>query len=250
MRRIPLVGVPSDCRILDPHPFQVVGEKYLRALVDAGGVLPLVIPSLSPPLPVEALLDTFDGLLLTGAYSNIEPHHYSDEPSWDGNLHDPGRDSNTLPLVRAALQRKIPVLALCRGLQEVNVALGGTLHQKVHETPGHGDHRENKADPLETQYAPAHEVQLVEGGLLRQIAGSERVQVNSLHGQGIRTLGHGLVAEAHAPDGLIEAVRHPDSPFFLAVQWHPEWRATENPFYRDTFRAFAAACLQRAEQRG
>jgi putative glutamine amidotransferase len=250
MRRNPLVGVPSDSRQIDRHPFQAVGEKYLRALVDAGGLLPLVLPSLTPPLPFGDSLGTFDGLLLTGSPSNIEPHHYGPEPSWPDNLHDPARDASTLPLVHAAIEQDIPLLAVCRGLQEVNVALGGSLHQRVHEVAGFEDHLGDRdADP-EARYAPAHEVELVEGGLLRRIAGSDRVRVNSLHGQGIRELGRGLLPEAFAPDGLIEAVRLEGPAFFVAVQWHPEWRATENPFHRGLFEAFATACRQRAASRG
>lgn len=242
MRRIPRIGVPCDSRQIGPHPFQAVGEKYLRALVEAGGLLPLMIPSLHPPLPIADCLDAVDGLFLTGSPSNIEPHHYSSEPSWDGNLHDPARDATTLPLITAALDRDLPVLAVCRGLQEINVALGGTLHQKLYEQPGLADHREDKEADLDRQYAPAHPIALVPGGLLHGIAGSAQVEVNSLHGQGIRTLGRGLLAEATAPDGLIEAVRHAHASFFLAVQWHPEWRVSEHPFYRGIFQAFAAAC--------
>jgi putative glutamine amidotransferase len=249
MRRIPLVGVPCDSRQIGLHPFQAVGEKYLRALVDAGGLLPLAIPSLAPPLPIDACLDVFDGLLFTGSPSNIEPHRYGREPSFEGNLHDPARDATTLPLVQAAIAHDIPVLALCRGLQEINVALGGSLHQKVHEVDGFDDHREDKAEPVEQQYGPAHEVSLCESGLLRRIAGCDRVAVNSLHGQGIRELGDGLVPEAFADDGLIEAVRLDSPSFFLGVQWHPEWRATENAFYSGIFAAFAAACRTRAAQR-
>jgi putative glutamine amidotransferase len=249
MRRIPLVGVSCDSRQIGLHPFQAVGEKYLRALVDAGGLLPLAMPSLAPPLPLDACLDVFDGLLLTGSPSNIEPHRYSSEPSYEGNFHDPARDATTLPLIQAAIARDIPVLGLCRGLQEINVALGGSLHQQVHQLDGFDDHREDKTDPVEQQYAPAHEVSLCEGGLLRRIAGCERVAVNSLHGQGIRELGEGLLPEAFADDGLVEAVRLDTPSFFLAVQWHPEWRATENPFYSGIFEAFAAACRHRAAQR-
>jgi putative glutamine amidotransferase len=256
MRRIPLVGLPSDRKQIGHHPFQAVGEKYLRAVVDGAGCLPLSIPSLSPPLDLREILGHLDGLLLTGAYSNIEPHHYSDEPSYPGNDHDPARDATTLGIVPLAIQMRVPVLALCRGCQEVNVALGGTLHQKVHEVPGHDDHRENPAEPLGVQYAPSHPVELAAGGLLAKIAGSSRAMVNSLHGQGLRTLGRGLVVEATAPDGLVEAVRLDDrglfeepGPFLLAVQWHPEWRVTENPFYLGIFQAFAAACRERASQR-
>lgn len=250
MRQPPLVGLPSDRKQTGPHPFQAVGEKYLRAVVDGAGCLPLMIPSLSPPLDLRAVLSNLDGLLLTGAYSNIEPHHYSDEPSWDGNPHDPARDATTLGIVPLAIEMRVPVLALCRGCQEVNVALGGTLYQKVHEQPGFDDHRENPDDPLGVQYAPSHPIDLAPGGLLERIAGGPVAQVNSLHGQGLRTLGRGLVVEATARDGLVEAVRLDDpGPFLLAVQWHPEWRVGENPFYLGIFQAFAAACRERAKQR-
>ncbi len=255
MRPSPLVGLPCDRKQFGHHPFQAVGEKYVRAVVDGAGCLPVLLPSLAPPLGHDDLLDQLDGLLLTGAPSNIEPHHYGNESSYEGNLHDPARDANTLGLVRLAIGRGLPVLAICRGLQEVNVALGGTLHQKVHEIVGFNDHRENKDDPLGVQYAPSHPVELAEGGWLHRIAGTREVMVNSLHGQGLRDLAPGLVVEATAPDGLVEAVRldrgRPDAPdpFLLAVQWHPEWRVTENPFYLGIFQAFAAACRQRAEQR-
>ena len=256
MRSIPLVGLPSDRKQIGLHPFQVVGEKYLRAVVDGAGCLPLVIPSLSPPLDLRETLAQLDGLLLTGAYSNIEPHHYSDEPSYPGNQHDPARDATTLGIVPLAIEMRVPVLAICRGFQEVVVALGGSLHQKVHDVPGLDDHREDTDDPLGVQYAPSHAVDLAEGGLLAGIAGAREAMVNSLHGQGLRTLGRGLVVEATARDGLVEAVRldalersEDPGPFLLAVQWHPEWRVTENPFYLGIFQAFAAACRERASQR-
>src|SRR5687768_9917216 len=205
MRRTPLVGLPSDRKQIGHHPFQAVGEKYLRAVVDGAGATPLLIPSLTPPLDLGELLDDLDGLLLTGAYSNIEPHHYGAVANGP-DLHDPARDANTLGLIPQAIARRIPILAICRGLQEVNVALGGTLHPQVHAVEGFDDHREDTADPLGVQYAPSHPVLLASGGLLAGIAGSGEVWVNSLHGQGLRTLGHGLRVEATAPDGLVEAV--------------------------------------------
>lgn len=250
MRRTPLVGIPSDRKQLGNHAFQVVGEKYIRAVVDGAGLLPMLIPSLTPPIDLRATLAQLDGLLLTGAYSNIEPHHYSDEPSYEGNLHDPARDANTLGIVPLAIEMKLPVLAVCRGFQEVNVALGGSLYQKVQEVSGYDDHREDQGAPLDEQYGPAHPVRLTEGGLLAKIAGTSEAMVNSLHGQGVRNVGRGLAVEATAPDGLVEAVRleAPD-PFLLAVQWHPEWKVTENPFYLGIFQAFAAACRERAAHR-
>jgi putative glutamine amidotransferase len=250
MRSMPWVGLPADRKLVSKHHTHSVGEKYIRAVVDGAGAMPVLIPSLSPPLPLRDLLSGLDGLLLTGAYSNIEPHHYSDEPSFEGNLHDPDRDATTLSLLPLAIEMKVPVLAVCRGFQEVNVALGGTLYQKVHETPGFEDHREDTDDPLDEQYGPAHSISLASDGLLAKIAGAQTAMVNSLHGQGLRSLGRGLVMEAVAPDGLIEAVRLDSSDtFMLAVQWHPEWKVTENPFYMGIFQAFAVACRARMARR-
>jgi len=236
--------------MIGPHPTQTVGEKYIRAVVDGAQCLPVLVPSLEPALDLRATLAELDGLLLTGAYSNIEPHHYSDEPSWEGNLHDPVRDANTLSILPLAIELRVPVLAVCRGLQEVNVALGGSLHQKVHETPGFNDHREDKHAALDVQYGPAHEIKLAADGILRRIAGADVAIVNSLHGQGINKLAPGCVVEARARDGLIEAIRlDAPEPFLLAVQWHPEWKVRENPFYLGIFQAFAQACRERAAKR-
>lgn len=246
MTRLPLVGLPTDRKLIGPHPFLAAGEKYVRAVAEGAGVLPVLLPTLQPALPLEQWLSTLDGIVLTGAVSNIEPHHYSDEPSFEGNLLDPARDATSLPLVPLALRMGVPVLAICRGFQEVNVALGGSLHQKVHEQPGLLDHREDRSDPLDVQYGPAHALNLTPGGLLAGIAGSEQVRVNSLHGQGIDRLAAALVVEARAPDGLIEAFRHPGPGFLLGVQWHPEWQVGENPFYLGIFRAFGDACRRRA----
>ena len=248
MTPLPRVGLPTDHKHIGAHPFLAVGEKYVRAVVDGANCLPLLVPTLDPVLPLRQVLDGLDGLLLTGAVSNIEPHHYSDESSYEGNLLDPRRDATNLPLIPLAIELGVPVLAICRGFQEVNVAFGGSLYQKVHEQPGFMDHRENKDDPLDVQYGPAHDIALVPGGLLATLAGGTRATVNSLHGQGVRQLGDGLVVEAQAPDGLIEAFRHEGPGFMLAVQWHPEWKVAENPFYLSIFRAFGDACRERARR--
>ena len=246
----PLIGVPADRRIVDPHPFQMVGEKYLDALIKGSDALPLMLPLMPEDVDVDELLARFDGIFLTGSYSNIEPHHYDGEPSDEGTLHDPHRDAVTLPLAKRAMETGVPLLAVCRGFQELNVALGGTLHQKVHEVPGYHDHLEKKEDPLDVQYGPSHPVNLVDGGLLRELAGSDQVMVNSLHAQGVARLADGVTVEAVADDGLIEAFRVDDAPgFALAVQWHPEWRATENEFSTAIFKAFGDACRARVCRR-
>jgi len=251
MSMIPTIGVPADRRIVGPHPFHMAGEKYLRAVVQAAHGLPLMIPALGREIDTSHMLEMMDGLLFTGSPSNVEPHRYGGPPSEEGTLHDPERDETTLPLLEQALQLGVPVLALCRGFQELNVVLGGTLHQNVQRVPGYHDHREDPEAPVGEQYAPAHPVALVPGGRLAGLAGgATEVLVNSLHGQGIDRLAPGVTVEARADDGLIEAfVVDGAESFALGVQWHPEWKVVDNPFYLAIFRAFGEACLQRASHR-
>jgi putative glutamine amidotransferase len=225
----------------------MVGEKYARAVLDAAGAAPLLIPSLADELGFDELLQRLDGLLFTGSPSNVEPHLYEGAPSAPGTLHDPARDATTLPLIRKAVRAGVPVFGICRGFQEMNVAFGGTLHQRLHEVPGHLDHRDDETQPLEVQYGPAHDVTLEPGGVLRALAVSDRIEVNSLHNQGIDRLGAELAVEARAPDGVIEAFRVRDAQrFALAVQWHPEWKVMSNPFSRALFAAFGQASRERA----
>ncbi len=250
MRSRPIIGVPACRRVLDPHPFHMVGEKYLQALVAGAEALPVVIPSLASGMNVDAVLDPVDGILLTGSPSNVEPQHYDGEASKPGTLHDPHRDALTLPLARRALETGVPLLAVCRGFQELNVVLGGTLHQNVAEVEGYHDHRENPDDPLDVQYGPSHPVTLVEGGFLNRALGESTMMVNSLHSQGVRKLAAGVSVEANADDGLVEAYRVDDVPgFAVAVQWHPEWKATENEFSMKIFKVFGDACRERAAGR-
>ena len=177
----PLIGIPADRRMVGKHPFHMVGEKYARAVMEAAQAAPLLIPSLAEELGFDELLDRLDGLLFTGSPSNVEPHLYQGPPSDPGTLHDPARDATTLPLIRRAVAAGVPVFGICRGFQEMNVAFGGTLHQKLHEVPGHLDHRDDESQPLEVQYGPAHEVTLDPGGVLRALAQGDRIRVNSLH---------------------------------------------------------------------
>ena len=249
--RRPLIGIPADRRLLGSQAYHLAGEKYVIAALDAAGVIPVIVPALGRELNYDGLLDSLHGLLFMGSPSNVEPHHYRGEPSEAGTLHDAHRDETTLPLIPRAVAAGVPVLGICRGFQEMNVAFGGTLWQKLHAVPGHLDHREDKNQPLEQQYAAAHDISLAPGGLLQRLAnGALRVEVNSLHGQGVRELGAGLTVEARASDGVIEAFRVTAARnFALAVQWHPEWRVLDNHFSTALFAEFGAACLEQMQAR-
>ncbi len=243
----PVVGIPCDHRLVGKHPFHVVGEKYLLAVRDGAGAVPFLIPVLDPPIPTSDIFENVSGLLLTGSPSNVAPKRYGGAPPREGVLQDERRDDTTLPLLSAAIEAGVPVLCLCRGFQELNVALGGTLHQHVHEVEGRADHRENTGAPLDVQYGPAHAVRIAEGGLLARIAPAKSFDVNSLHSQGIDRLAPTLHADAIAPDGTIEAVSMPGAKgFVLGVQWHPEWRWREDAVSRAIFSAFGDAIRARS----
>jgi putative glutamine amidotransferase len=250
-RHRPIIGIPADRRILEPHPYHVVGEKYLTAILDGAGCVPVMIPALGEALELEIMLERLDGVLLTGSASNVEPHHYQGPASRPGTLHDPHRDRTTLPLIPTIIAAGVPTMAICRGFQEMNVAFGGSLHQHVAEVEGYQIHHENPDDSLDVQYGPNHEVTLTEGGLLHRLTGRDRIVVNSIHEQGVDRLGRGLAVEAVAPDGLIEAFRVEDARGFnLAVQWHPEWKVTDNEFSLALFRAFGDAAREHARRHG
>ncbi len=245
--RRPVIGIPACRKFIPPHPFHAVGEKYVTAINVAAGGLPMLIPALGEGLDFDTVLESVDGLMLTGSPSNVEPSRYGG-PHIPDVLHDPHRDATTLPLIKRAVERGVPVLAICRGFQEMNVAFGGTLHQKVQEVPGFNDHREDNSLPLEKQYEAVHKVTLTQGGVLEKLVGASELQVNSLHSQGIDRLGNGLSIEAIADDGLVEAYSVDDADAFaLAVQWHPEWRVMENPISKKLFEAFGDACRSRAK---
>ena len=228
--------------MIGPHPFHAVGEKYIAAVTQAADCLPLLIPVLESPLDITEILRRVDGIFFTGSPSNVEPKHYAGPDSVPGTLHDPHRDATTLSLIPRAVASGVPVFGVCRGFQEMNVAMGGTLHQRVQEVAGFADHREDKDQPLEAQYAPVHDVVLEPGSLLRRLAGTDRVRVNSLHAQGVDRLGPDLAVEARAPDGLIEAFSVRSAPAFaLAVQWHPEWQVMNNEFSKALFAEFGKA---------
>jgi putative glutamine amidotransferase len=215
-------------------------DEYIEAIRDGAGAFPVLIPSTRSPLDPAEVLAQVDGLLFTGAPSNVAPSHYR-QTARAGTEMDEIRDATTLPLLRAAMETGKPVLAICRGFQELNVALGGSLYQHVHEIPGRLDHREPANVSREMEYAPAHRIDIVPDGLLARLSGRSQAMVNSLHHQGIDRLAAGLKAEAHAPDGQIEAVSMPGAAgFLLGVQWHPEWAFADDALSRAIFQGFGA----------
>jgi putative glutamine amidotransferase len=244
----PIVLVPACNSVLNGHPFHIAGKKYLDA-VRLAGCLPLVVPS-SALDDLDQLLELADGVFLTGSPSNVHPDHFGEAVHNPALPLDPERDALTLPLIRRAVAAGLPLFAVCRGFQETNVALGGSLHQAVQEQAGLQDHRAPEGQPNEVAYADTHPVQVLPGGQLEALLGHSHIQVNSLHGQGVKTLAPGLRIEAVAPDGLVEAfsVDGPNSGFALCVQWHPEWQAAQNPHSMALLQAFGRACRDYREQ--
>lgn len=236
----PIVVIPACTKMIDGHAFDAVGRKYSAAVAEVADCQPLIVPVGPGMTDIGAILEVADAILLSGSVSNVAPGNYGEEVHIKPDALDPLRDAVTLPLVRAAIERQTPLFAICRGFQELNVALGGSLYQAVHEVDGHADHRARTDVPLEQAYCPIHPVTL--RGKLRDWIGSDQIMVNSLHWQGIARLASGLKAEAFAADGLVEAVRGvDDGAFCLGVQWHPEWEARVNPVSTSLFRRFGSA---------
>jgi putative glutamine amidotransferase len=232
------------------HPFHVAGEKYIAAVRDGANATPLLVPVLSPAIAAEEILSVADGLFFTGSPSNVSPKLYGGATPREGVLQDEHRDATTMPLLKAAIDAGKPVFCVCRGFQELNVAFGGTLHQHVEEVEGRLDHREDKHADLDAQYGPSHDMIVEEGGMFARLLPERRFKVNSLHSQGIDRIAPALRAEAHAPDGTIEAVSMPGAKgFLIAVQWHPEWKWQDNAVSRALFAAFGAACAVGFEAR-
>jgi putative glutamine amidotransferase len=242
----PIVVIPCCSKTVGGLNFDVAGRKYSAAVAEVAECQPLLMPLGPSMADIGAVLDVADAILLSGSLSNVEPVHYGDEPPLDPKTVDRDRDALTLPLIRTAVERKLPLFAICRGFQEFNVALGGTLHQAVHAVDGYNDHREPADDDYDIKFAARHNVTL--SGELKSWIGKDRITVNSLHGQGINKLAPRLVAEATAEDGLIEAIRAPQGhAFSLGVQWHPEWQPRSNPASAMLFRRFGEAARGKSE---
>jgi putative glutamine amidotransferase len=239
----PLVGI-SCCRKF----FGIFGmvnhaasDTYVRAVDQIIEAVPVLLPANGGNADIATLLNKLDGIILTGSRSNVQPELYGGPPHAEGTPEDAKRDAVTLPLIRAAVARGIPLLAICRGLQELNVALGGSLHQRLQDLPDRFDHSTPMQPNARVRTGKAHGVRLTPGGWLHRLAGSLEIPVNSLHNQGIDRLAPGLVAEAVAPDGTIEAVRAMSPGFAVGVQWHPEYDWERDPVSRRIFEAFGVA---------
>jgi putative glutamine amidotransferase len=248
-----LVWLPADHRLMGSEersmPFLVLGDKYARAVKVNALAQPVVFP-LAEADQIGELLALVDGVLLTGSPSNVHPARFGSTLANASLMLDEARDDLTLVLVNACIAQGVPLLGICRGFQEINVALGGTLHQQVHALPQYLDHRESPEGSYEAQYGPSHAVRFEIGSAFARWAGADSAMVNSVHGQGVERLAQGLRALGHAPDGLIEAFEVQDAKTFAcAVQWHPEWKTSGNPFYAAIFKAFGEACRARQTER-
>lgn len=245
-RNPPLIALPADVREVEDAEWHGVTETYLRAITAGMGGIPLIVPSLADAIDIDALLERVDGILLTGSRSNVDPQRYGAASSPHTEPHDHARDAMTIPLVKAALQRGVPLFAICRGMQELNVALGGSLFSEVQEIEGRDDHRAPESDQRDERFAIRQDVRLEPGGALAEIFKTRTIKVNSLHRQAVDRLGEGLVVEATAPDGTIEAVNVIDAPAFaLGVQWHPEYWAATDTASAKLFAAFGHAIRDR-----
>ncbi len=239
MRR-PVVVIPCCTDMMSGMVSDGVVRKYSLAIAEGAECQPLLLPVGKGLTDIGSVLDVASGIMLTGAISNVHPENYGDEEPLLPNAIDRDRDAVTLPLIRAAIECKVPIFAICRGFQELNVALGGTLHQAVHTVAGYGDHREPDVTDFDVMFAARHPIKL--SGELKKWLGQDEVIVNSLHGQGVKDLAKPLVAEAFAEDGLVEAARvAAGNPFSLGVQWHPEWQIHSNPVSLALFRRFGDA---------
>jgi putative glutamine amidotransferase len=244
-----VVGVIGSAHVIENRfPAQRVVERNLRGLVEVSGVFPIMFAGNPALTDIGALLDVVDGVLLTGARANVHPSNFNTEPHPAHEPYDEPRDAVALPLIQACIDRGVPVFGICRGMQEINVACGGSLHPEIRDLPGRMNHRmprlangERHPD-LEVVFGDRHEVRLVPGGSFAQLFGREVIQVNSLHGQGVLDPGVRVIVEGVADDGTVEAIRVADAPAFaLGVQWHAEYDPQTNPINRALFEAFGEA---------
>jgi len=250
----PLICVSANSREADDqrHRLYATGERSVQSLLEMVDCIPVLLPPVGAAMDVAALVSRMDGLVLTGGRANVEPQHYDGPPFPADEPIDPGRDAVVLPLVRACIAARVPVFGICRGIQEINVALGGSLHYRIHELSGKNDHRRPRREDVSVEeiYRLKHMVKLTAGGLFQSLTGQDEMMVNSLHGQGVDRLGKGLVVEATSPDGVIEGLRYDDdAQFVVGVQWHAEWQPDGHTLSGALYTAFGKAARARAARR-
>jgi putative glutamine amidotransferase len=247
----PLVAVATDVKAFENYTWHATPQQYLEAAVSAAGVLPVLVPSFGERLDLDALLAAVDGVMITGSKSNVHPSLYGGDASEANGPYDTARDATTLPLIRKAIENGVPLLAICRGIQELNVALGGTLATEIHEREGAIDHRAPASDRQEERFAIRQNVSIKPGSCLAGIFGAGDIKVNSLHRQGLDRLGSRLAVEAVAEDGTGEAVSVRGAPAFaVGVQWHPEYWAGTDATSRRVFEVFGDAVRAHRDARG
>ena len=250
MTYLPLVGLPADTYENHGFLFHSIGDKYVRAVAEVAACTPVMIPSMIDALQLDALLDHFDGILMTGAVSNVHPPHYGETATADHEPYDHARDATTLKLISRVVERGIPLFCICRGFQELNVVMGGTLETELQRGEGRLDHRAPKSDNTDVRYGMSHVINIRPGSMLEKILGKRETMVNSIHRQGVKRLAPGLAVEATAPDGIIEAVSLRDArTFAFGTQWHPEYKAPDNPDSVKLFSAFGDAIRAHAKSR-
>ncbi|MET3601195.1 gamma-glutamyl-gamma-aminobutyrate hydrolase family protein [Martelella mangrovi] len=238
----PIIAVPADTRFFQNTTWHAAQQQYIGAALDVAGAMSFIIPALGDAQDIDAMLDRVDGVMITGSRSNVSPALYGKTPEERDGPFDPGRDATTLPMIRRAIERGLPLLCICRGIQELNVALGGTLVSEVQELDGRIDHRQPPEGDRDALFVIRQPVHIGEGSCLAGILGAGEVQVNSLHRQAISDVAPGLAVEAIAPDGTVEAVSVIDAKnFAVGVQWHPEYWARTDDTSRKLFEAFGEA---------
>ncbi|MFB2550290.1 gamma-glutamyl-gamma-aminobutyrate hydrolase family protein [Ensifer soli] len=247
----PIVAIPADFRSFDGNVWHMVAHQYVRAAVEGSGVMALMVPALETGNDIDALLGRVDGLLVSGARSNVHPSLYGREAREEDGPFDPGRDATSLPMIRRAIEIGLPLLAICRGIQELNVALGGTLASEIQDMPGIWDHRKPDVPDLDVAYAIRQKVAVRQGSCLASVVGTAEIEVNSLHRQAISAVAPRLAVEAVAEDGTVEAVSVIGAKnFAVGVQWHPEYWATSDGPSAALFTAFGDAVRAYAATRG
>lgn len=239
----PVVGIIANSHLInDEYPAQAVGEMNVEAVGEVTGALPLMVPSHPSATDIGTLMEVCDGFLFTGGRPNVHPEEYGHSATEAHGAFDRDRDRLVLPLIRSCVEAGLPILGICRGFQEFNVAFGGTLHPEIRDIPGRQNHRMPPDGTLDEKFELRHEINLISGGRFARVFGADKVMVNSLHGQGIEQAGERIVIEGHAPDGTPEAIYVDGAPgFSMAVQWHPEYRAGIDPVSKPLFEAFGDA---------